>query len=255
MNVSNADAKTEQEIKSAVRELYSKVAEGTSSCCGGGDPKMLTGEECVKRIGYDQEAVEHLPSSVTESNAGCGNPLHFAGLVPGETVLDLGSGAGLDCFLAATEVGNKGRVIGLDMTDAMLEKAEINRRKLDMDNVEFTTGEMEFMPVENMSVDVIISNCVLNLSPDKNAVFREAHRVLRPGGRIVVSDVLREEGLELEGSLEEWGECIAGAITEKEYLAGLQQAGFQDAEILTRTPYLREGLTSTTVKAVKPFPD
>jgi SAM-dependent methyltransferase len=213
---------------------------------------MLTGAAAIEKIGYAKERIAQLPESAIESNAGCGNPIEEAKLLPGDVVLDLGSGAGLDCFLAAQEVSGGGRVIGLDMTDAMLAKAEENKRKLGLENVEFRKGEMEDMPIEDETIDAIISNCVVNLSPDKPAVFRESFRVLRPGGRFVVSDVIKSGELNHEGSVEDWCACIAGAISEEDYLGGLRAAGFEKATILRRTPYISEGLESATIHAVKP---
>lgn len=247
-------------IKSAVRELYARVAAGEVSCCGEADAEMPMGMENVESIGYAEDAVGELPQDVLSANAGCGNPIPDAAPQPGEMVLDLGSGAGLDCFLAAKEVGPEGSVIGLDMTDAMLEKAERNRRSMDAANVSFRKGEMENMPVEDESVDVVISNCVINLSPDKTAVFRESFRVLRPGGRFVVSDVIRAgeqagDGTTdppAEASIEDWCACIAGAIGEEAYMAGLREAGFIDVEIINRKPYVAPQLASATIRALKP---
>ena len=250
----------EGQIKSAVRELYAKVAAGEVSCCGEADANMPMGVENVQCIGYSAAVVEELPPDVLTANAGCGTPILDASPKPGETVLDLGSGAGLDCFLAAKEVGPAGCVIGLDMTDAMLEKAERNRRRMGLQNVSFRKGEMENMPLEDQSVDIVISNCVINLSPDKTAVFRESFRVLRPGGRFVVSDVIRsgdasgDETTEspTEASIEDWCACIAGAISEVAYTAGLREAGFTDVEIIGRKPYVSPELASATIRAVKP---
>ena len=250
----------ENQIKSAVRELYAKVAAGEVSCCGDSSAEMPAGAENVETIGYAKEAVEELPGDVLSANAGCGNPILDAAPKPGEAVLDLGSGAGLDCFLAAKEVGPRGSVIGLDMTDAMLEKAERNRQSMGVQNVSFKKGEMENMPIEEGSVDIVISNCVINLSPDKAAVFRESFRVLRPGGRFVVSDVIRADGstgdepIEPPGeaSIADWCACIAGAIGEDAYVAGLREAGFVDVEIVGRKPYVTPELASATIRAVKP---
>lgn len=250
----------ESQIKSAVRELYARVAAGEVSCCGEAGTEMPMGAENIRSIGYAKEAVEELPPDVLSANAGCGTPILDAHPKPGETVLDLGSGAGLDCFLAAKEVGPEGSVIGLDMTDAMLEKAERNRRRMGAQNVSFRKGEMENMPVEEGSVDVVISNCVINLSPDKAAVFRESFRVLRPGGRFVVSDVIRADSSTgddateppAEASIADWCACIAGAISEDAYVAGLREAGFVDVEIIGRKPYVTPELASATIRAVKP---
>ncbi len=248
------------QIKSAVRELYAKVAAGEVSCCGEADAEMPMGADNVQCIGYAKDAVEELPADVLSANAGCGNPIADAHPKPGETVLDLGSGAGLDCFLAAKEVGPRGSVVGLDMTDAMLEKAEKNRQRLGAQNVSFRKGEMEDMPIEDASVDIVISNCVINLSPDKAAVYRESFRVLRPGGRFVVSDVIRsgeasgDETTEssAETSIEDWCACIAGAISEHAYTAGLREAGFANVEIINRKPYVTPELASATIRAIKP---
>ncbi len=243
----------EGEIKSAVRDLYAKVATGEVSCCGDAISEMPTGAANVETIGYAKEAVEQLPGDVLSANAGCGNPIADAHPKPGETVLDLGSGAGLDCFLAAKEVGPRGSVIGLDMTDAMLEKAEKNRRSLGVHNVSFRKGEMENMPLQDGAVDIIISNCVINLSPDKASVFRESFRVLRPGGRFVVSDVIQvAEPSGDASSIEDWCACIAGAIRDDEYVTQLREAGFVDVEIIGRKPYVSPELVSATIRAVKP---
>ncbi len=230
-------------IKDAVRTLYARIATGASSCCE---------EASAQTLGYAGETLQEFPDDVASASAGCGNPLAHAAPQPGETVLDLGSGAGLDCFLAAAEVGSGGRVIGLDMTDAMLEKAEENRLRLGLQNVAFEKGEMEDMPIPDATVDVVISNCVINLSPNKRAVFEESFRVLRAGGRFVVSDVIRVAGRAEEISMEQWCACTAGAIREEEYLAGLRAAGFANAETLDVRPYLAPVLASATIRARKP---
>jgi SAM-dependent methyltransferase len=217
--------KNAERIKSVVRERYGGLARrqqqsccAPSSCCPPGD-KL-----------YDPSDIAELPQEVSDFSLGCGNPVAAAGLREGEVVLDLGSGGGLDCFLAAKRVGGKGRVIGLDMSPDMLDLARKNADRLGAANVEFRSGEMEAMPVKSGSVDVIISNCVVNLSPDKDAVFREAFRVLKPGGRLSISDIslIGELDGETRGSLEAWASCVAGALPKDDYLEKLRQAGFTD---------------------------
>lgn len=239
-----------QKVKTAIRETYAQVAEGRVSCCGGVEAPAE--ETAAAKSGYAPERLENIPEEVLQANASCGNPVEHAEVRPGEVVLDLGSGGGLDCFISAGEAGPTGRVIGLDMTDAMLEKAEANRQKLGLENVEFRKGEMEAMPIEDESVDIIISNCVINLSPDKDAVFRESFRVLRPGGRFVVSDIIQTGPAQVQDSMENWCACLAGAIPAEKYLGGLRDAGFEAVEILNSRPYVEEGLESATIRAIKP---
>ncbi len=217
------------DIREAVRAAYGaraqRVAAGQAeSCCGEGAAPDL------RRQLYGAETSD-LPETVV--SYGCGNPTAIAGLRPGEVVLDLGSGAGLDCFLAARQVGPTGRVIGLDMTDDMLALAEQNRAKLGLTNVEFTKGLMEAIPLPDGTVDVILSNCVINLSPDKDAVFREAFRVLRPGGRLHVSDVvlLRPLSPAEQEDLNLWAGCVSGALEREDYATRLRAAGFVDVAV------------------------
>lgn len=216
------------EIKETVKERYSELArqQQTISCCGSDEKQACCGPNAL----YSREQLTGIPDGIADSSLGCGDPTAIADLKPGEVVLDLGCGGGLDCFLAARRVGKKGRVIGLDMTPDMIHLATENARKMGATNVEFRLGEMEQMPVDNESVDAIISNCVINLSPDKDAVFREAFRVLKPGGRLAISDkaLLAELPEVLQDNPDAWSCCIAGAINKDDYLAKIKAAGFTD---------------------------
>ena len=220
-------------------QLY-QVADGVSCCAPAGDTTASGLAEAL----YGQGELADLPESVTGASLGCGNPTAIANLKPGETVLDLGSGGGIDCFLSARAVGPTGHVIGVDMTDSMLELANKNRAKMGITNVEFRKGEIENLPVESGTVDVIISNCVINLSPDKGAVFREAFRVLKPGGRFTVSDMVTEGEFppQLKANINAWAGCISGALDQADYLAKLQAAGFADILVESRTSYGLENL-------------
>jgi ubiquinone/menaquinone biosynthesis C-methylase UbiE len=173
---------------------------------------------------------------VADASLGCGNPLAIAEIQPGEVVLDLGSGGGIDCFLAARQVGPEGKVIGLDMTTEMIKLARNNAKKMGATNVDFRYGEMEDIPLPDSSVDAVISNCVINLSPDKDAVFSEVYRVLKPGGRMSVSDIVVDGQLPqaIRQSLDSWAGCIAGALDESDYLGKIEAAGFQEVEVLSR---------------------
>ncbi|HQR19639.1 MAG TPA: arsenite methyltransferase [Burkholderiaceae bacterium] len=219
------------DVKTVVREKYgqaaARVTKGQGGCCGG-TPSAL---ECCDPITsnlYEAGQAGEVPAAALQASLGCGNPTALAELKPGETVLDLGSGGGIDVLLSARRVGPTGKAYGLDMTDEMLALAEENRRKSGLTNVEFLRGEIEHIPLPDNSVDVIISNCVINLSGDKSQVLREAFRVLKPGGRFAVSDVVvRGEVPELiRRSLELWAGCVAGALSEDEYRRKLAQAGF-----------------------------
>jgi ubiquinone/menaquinone biosynthesis C-methylase UbiE len=226
------------------------VATGETSCCG--SPTDQSRAQRPRDYGYELSILGgEVPVSVLDSFAGCGNPLAIDTLNPGEVVLDLGSGAGLDCFLAAKKVGPEGQAIGLDMTDAMLEKARKNQALLGLTNVEFRKGEMEQMPIADASVDVIISNCVINLSPDKDGVFREAHRVLRPGGRLMVADIATVGELPAElRTTEAWTGCIGGAIPLDDYLAKLKAAGFAAVQVVASQEW-QPLMLSVKIKAVK----
>ena len=251
------DTHTDERIKEAVRESYGSIARkyveepsptsccGPSSCCGPARATSATEQDCCgttsDTIGaasrfYSVEELANLPASVTDISLGCGNPIAIAELKTGEVVLDLGSGGGIDCFLAAKIVGDEGHVIGLDMTPDMIKLARRNAKKIGASNVEFRFGEMEDIPLPEGSVDVIISNCVINLSPDKDAVFAEAYRVLRPGGRLSVSDIVVDGNLPpaLRQRLDAWAGCIAGALQEQVYLEKMRSAGFERIEVVSR---------------------
>jgi SAM-dependent methyltransferase len=234
--------KTEKEgIKSQVREGYGRVARenasccgALSSCCGAGAGFQFIGE----RIGYSREEMGQVPEGAN-LGLGCGNPVALAGLEPGQTVLDLGSGAGFDSFLAARAVGERGRVIGVDMTPEMIAKARENAEKGRFGNVEFRMGDIESLPVADGEVDVILSNCVINLSPDKPKVFAEAFRVLKPGGRLSVSDVVLLKPLpsSLAASAAAYLGCVAGASLKSDYLDMLAAAGFTDIRVVGEDPF------------------
>jgi SAM-dependent methyltransferase len=231
----------EKETKTIVRQGYAKIAQhdGTccafpQSCCGGTD--LL--QDMSKKIGYSAEELQTVPEGAN-LGLGCGNPVALASLKQGETVLDLGSGAGFDCFLAAGRVGERGRVIGVDMTPEMIEKARENASKGNYTNVEFRLGEIERLPVAARSVDAVISNCVINLSPDKKRVFSEAFRVLRSGGRLLISDIvlLKELPDVIKNSIEAYIGCVTGAMLKDEYIKAISEAGFQDVRIMGETAF------------------
>jgi SAM-dependent methyltransferase len=227
------------DVRSVVRERYTSAAQGGSlcgcgSCCGGTDDVNAI----ALQIGYHEDDMAAIPEGAN-LGLGCGNPLEYAVVQPGEVVLDLGSGAGLDCFLAARALKGSGRVIGVDMTPAMIEKARANAAHFDMPNVEFRLGEIEHLPVADQSVDVIISNCVINLSPDKAQVFAEALRVLKPGGRLLVSDLvlLKPISPTLKESVEAYVGCVAGASLRQDYLNLMTAAGFEDVAVVDQHGY------------------
>lgn len=233
----------EEKIKKSVRKGYAKIAKAKGSCCS---------QEISENIGYTEEELESVPEDAN-LGLGCGNPVAFASLKEGETVLDLGSGAGLDCFLAAKKVGEKGRVIGVDMTPEMIDKARANARKGNYGNVEFRLGEIENLPVADNAVDVIISNCVINLSPNKRRVFEEAFRVLKPNGRLIISDIvlLKELPDIIKKNIEAYVGCLSGAIMKDEYLKVIEEAGFKQVKIIEETHFPIECMTNDpTAKAV-----
>ncbi len=249
-----------KEIKEVVKGRYAQLAkQDQESCCpscGCGASSLLQ----AKAVGYSREDLEHTPEEAI-IGLGCGSPTAIADLKAGEVVLDLGSGAGVDVFLAANKVGSTGRVIGVDMTEEMVNKAKGIARDHGYHNVEFRLGEIEKLPVEDKSVDAIISNCVINLSPDKAKVFREAYRALKPGGRLTVSDIVSERALpdEIKNDSNAWACCIGGALEHQKYLKKIKEAGFENVEVVSSKEFYIEGeesqtlakLLSITVKAYR----
>jgi arsenite methyltransferase len=243
-----------EEIRNIVRQHYAQHAITSSSCCADSN--------CCDNTFYNPELLIDLPADVSGFSLGCGDPITLAGLAPGSTVLDLGSGGGLDCFLAAKQVGPTGRVIGVDMTPEMLERARAAAEKMAITNVEFRYGFLEELPVEDNHVDVILSNCVINLAPDKAPVFAEAFRVLKPGGLFSVSDIVirGELSAELKKDMEAWSACVSGAMPEQEYIEKLAAAGFTDIQVQATgeftegLPFVPAGVPfSALIKARKPL--
>ena len=251
-----------ESIKEHVREHYSEVAKRTetavcgsccdtsysSDCCG---PASM--EEYALSIGYSNEELGGLTDTAIGACSGCGNPTALAGLKEGEVVLDLGSGGGIDVFLAAKKVGPNGKAIGVDMTQEMIDLAKKNADKIELRNVEFRLGDAEDLPVEDESVDVIISNCVINLAPDKDRVFSEAYRVLKPGGRMTISDIVTDGDLPqaVRDDPDAWAGCVAGALDMEEYLEKIRNAGFKEVSVLSKRPFMRQ-VYSAEIEAHKP---
>jgi arsenite methyltransferase len=232
--------KNPEEIKKMVREGYAKAIQKNTGCCSSGSCCGSVSQPSVisEKVGYSVEDMNAVPEGAN-LGFGCGNPVAFAAIQEGDVVLDLGSGAGFDAFLAAQKVGKTGRVIGVDMTPEMIAKAGENAGKGDYSNVEFRLGEIESLPVEDRSVDLIISNCVINLSPEKEKVFKEAFRVLKPGGKLMVSDLVLTRDLSegLKGSIDAYVGCLAGAVKKDEYLGYITSAGFQNVKVISEASY------------------
>jgi SAM-dependent methyltransferase len=254
-------------IRQAVRQRYSQVAESSDASCGCRGPEVLVASTgtCSRELGYSAEEISVIPQGA-DMGLGCGNPQVIAALKPGEVVLDLGSGGGFDCFLAARAVGDTGRVIGVDMTPAMVSKARAGAASGGYQNVEFRLGEIENLPVADATVDIILSNCVINLSPDKLRVFAEALRVLKPGGRLAISDIVAFADLpeEVRQDMALYVGCVAGASTVSEIEAVLEASGFTEIRVLPQgasEQFIRgwapgtsvaDYVVSATIQAVKP---
>ncbi len=239
----------EEKVKKIVREGYAKIAKKEKSCCSGptsccSDAADMN-EGISRRIGYSEEEIGSVPKGAN-LGLGCGNPVALASLKKGQTILDLGSGGGFDCFLAANRVGRGGKVIGVDMTPEMIDRARENARKGKYENVEFRLGEIENLPVADGSVDVIISNCVINLSPNKKRVFEEAFRVLRPNGRLMVSDIvlLKELPDSIRNNVQAYIGCLSGAEMKNKYLSLIKSAGFQEVNVLEENYFPVENMAN-----------
>ncbi len=245
------------QIKEKVKDHYTRAVEGRGGCCGPAPHKTKReageaspksgccggGTDLVNLSGYKKDELASLPEDAVQSSFGCGNPVAFAGVQEGQTVVDIGSGAGIDCLLAAERVGPEGQVIGLDMTPLMIERARANVRKAGADNVEFRLGDAETMPIEDGEADWIVSNCVINLAPDKKKVFREAYRVLKPGGRVSVSDIVARIPRPFRTPTL-YASCLSGALPEEDYLDAIQSAGFTDVKVVGRHVYDTEQLSA-----------
>lgn len=241
---------SDEEIKKAVRMKFTVMATaGLEQCEWEADSGKIA---AAAHIGYDNRKLSALPGGIVDTYCGCANPLTIDKIKPGEVVLDLGCGGGLDCFMVADIVGDEGKVIGLDMTKEMVRKANMNAEKLRLHNVEFKRGEIEDIPLEDNSVDVIISNKSINLCPDKKKAFQESFRVLKPGGRLMVCDVLSREDIpdDVRDDLDAWAMSHSSVIKEEEYLESIKKAGFQDVQVLSKDMF--EGLISARIKARKP---
>ncbi|GAB4329031.1 MAG: arsenite methyltransferase [Candidatus Zixiibacteriota bacterium] len=246
-------------ITEAVKAKYSSIAKGTTSVCCQPGESCGDGDQLIRvSTGYSEEELATLPDGA-EMGLGCGNPVALAEIKAGEVVVDLGSGGGIDCFLASQKVGDRGLVIGVDITEEMIKKARDNARKGGYTNVEFRQGEIEHLPVEASSVDLVISNCVINLAADKDRVFREIYRVLKPGGRMCVSDIVSKGVIpdKEREDMEKWAGCIAGALERSDYLSKIEKAGFNLPEVRASVDYDYGktddySISSITVVAYKP---
>ena len=246
-----------RQIKESVRQHYADRIKTDESCCSSPTccPDTKTDSPAEKN-GYTEAQISSIPTDAAEHSFGCGNPLEYMDVQEGDVVVDLGSGAGIDVLLASHLVGESGRAIGIDMTPEMIERAQQNAEEAGAKNVDFRLGEIESMPVEDESVDWIISNCVICLSPDKNKVFEEAYRVLKPGGKLVVSDMVANNIPRwARAAVSAWVSCISGALPEDQYLNSIRQAGFENVQVLSKSAYAKMRqveIASVKVEAVKP---
>ena len=242
---------TSDQVKDSVRDRYAAIARSEASCCAPAE----TAEDCCAPAAVQFTSKAHASSVVAEADLGlsCGSPTVYGDIHAGDTVLDLGSGAGVDVFRAAGLVGEQGHVIGVDMTADMIELARTNAEKGGFTNVEFRLGEIEDLPIDDGAIDVVLSNCVINLVPDKAQAFAEMHRVLAPGGRFIISDVVTNGELpdDLRGDLAAWAECVSGAIDRDDYLGLVELAGFSEVEVVAGHGYEGTPTESITVRAVK----
>ena len=240
-------------VEAAVRNHYAAAARNASACCSVPATFGPDGAAVYGAARYDDADLEGLPDEAVAASIGCANPVALAELQPGEIVLDLGSGGGIDVLLSARRVGPSGRAYGVDMTDEMLDLARANQHKAGVENVEFLRGHIESVPLPDASVDVILSNCVVNLSADKPAVFTEAHRLLRPGGRLAIADVAADAPVDdaRRNDLRTWADCLGGAVTRDEYRSMLEAAGFASVSI-EDSHAVADGFTSVMVRAIKP---
>ena len=246
-----------KQIKASVRKHYADLIKTDEPCCSSlTDCTDTKTNSPTEKNGYTEAQISSIPTDAAEHSFGCGNPLEYMGVQEGDVVVDLGSGAGIDVLLASQLVGESGKAIGIDMTPEMIEKAQQNAQEAGAKNVDFRLGEIESMPVENESVDWIISNCVICLSPDKHKVFDEAYRVLKPGGKLVVSDMVTNN---MPGwaraAVSVWVSCISGALPEDQYLDSIRQAGFENVQVLSKSAYAKMRqveVASVKVEAVKP---
>jgi SAM-dependent methyltransferase len=251
--------KANTEIKEKIRKQYGKIAlSGSSSCCAPGECCSSSPRDAAQAVGYDSHDLRSIPED-SILGAGCGAPLNFADIKKGETVVDLGSGAGIDVFLSANKVGKDGKVIGIDMTDEMLQRATKNASAHGYTNVEFRKGDIEHeIPVSNSSADLVVSNCVVNLTSSKGNAFQQVHRILKKGGRLVISDLVSDREIAADQvDADKWCSCLDGALTKEHYLEAIRKAGFRHVEILQERPYMDgdrvdgRKITSLVIKAVK----